>query len=117
MRLRILCVAAFLVAGVSLALFFKARSRSARRLTATPIQKKLVDAARDELTWGTHYDASYVQLDYPNGDVPKTQGACTDVIVRAYRAIGVDFQKLVHEDKVAAPAAYPTYDPPLDANI
>lgn len=44
------------------------------------------------------YDPSYVKLSYPGGDVPIERGVCTDVIVRAFRATGVDLQKLVHED-------------------
>jgi len=33
------------------------------------------------------------------GDVPPLFGVCTDVVVRAYRALGLDLQKLVHEAK------------------
>ena len=32
------------------------------------------------------------------GDVPAEYGVCTDVIIRAYRKIGIDLQQLVHED-------------------
>ena len=44
------------------------------------------------------YDPSYFSLDYPNGDVPSGRGVCTDVIIRAYRKVGIDLQQLVHED-------------------
>jgi uncharacterized protein YijF (DUF1287 family) len=44
------------------------------------------------------YDPSYFSIDYPNGDVPKDKGVCTDVIIRAYRKLGIDLQKEVHED-------------------
>tara|TARA_B110000116_G_C16752013_1_gene543830 strand:+ start:126 stop:704 length:579 start_codon:yes stop_codon:yes gene_type:complete len=44
------------------------------------------------------YDPSYFSIDYPNGDIPKGRGVCTDVIIRAYRKLGVDLQKEVHED-------------------
>ncbi|MGF6906376.1 DUF1287 domain-containing protein [Fusobacterium sp. PH5-44] len=44
------------------------------------------------------YDPTYFKLDYPNGDVPKDRGVCTDVIIRAYRKVGIDLQKEVHED-------------------
>nr|WP_284041199.1 DUF1287 domain-containing protein [Polaribacter sp. Z022] len=44
------------------------------------------------------YDPSYFSIDYPNGDVPKGKGVCTDVIIRAYRKLGIDLQKEVHED-------------------
>lgn len=44
------------------------------------------------------YDGSYYAIDYPNGDVPKNRGVCTDVVIRSYRALGIDLQKEVHED-------------------
>lgn len=44
------------------------------------------------------YDPSYFSIKYPNGDVPEGKGVCTDVVIRAYRKMGVDLQKEVHED-------------------
>lgn len=44
------------------------------------------------------YDPSYFSIDYPGGDVPEGKGVCTDVIIRAYRKLGIDLQKEVHED-------------------
>lgn len=44
------------------------------------------------------YDPNYYEIGYPNGDIPKDRGMCTDLIIRSYRAIGVDLQQLVHED-------------------
>ena len=41
------------------------------------------------------YDPSYISIKYPNGDVPKNKGVCTDVIIRSYRKLGVDLQKEV----------------------
>ena len=55
----------------------------------------------------TIYDPAYVRLDYPNGDVPIERGTCTDVVVRAFRAIGVDLQVRVHEDMQKYFAVYP----------
>ena len=52
------------------------------------------------------YDPSYVRLDYPMGDVPAHTGVCTDVLVRAYRKLGIDLQKEVHEDILRARSAY-----------
>lgn len=75
---------------------------------ATPAER-IVAAARDQLTWGTKYDPSYVKLSYPGGDVPRKQGVCTDVVIRALRSIGHDLQSLIHVDKVRRPAAYRTY--------
>ena len=53
------------------------------------------------------YDGSYRRIAYPMGDVPQTVGVCADVVIRAYRAIGIDLQKLVHEDMTRHFAAYP----------
>ncbi len=53
------------------------------------------------------YDPSYFRLDYPNGDVPPNKGVCTDVVIRAYRKLGIDLQKVVHEDMVANFDQYP----------
>ena len=53
------------------------------------------------------YDPAYVKLDYPGGDVPQERGVCTDVVVRAFRALGVDLQVEVHEDMSAHFGAYP----------
>jgi uncharacterized protein YijF (DUF1287 family) len=44
------------------------------------------------------YDPSYFRIAYPNGDVPLGKGVCTDVVIRAYRKLGIDLQKEVHED-------------------
>jgi hypothetical protein len=52
------------------------------------------------------YDGSYYRIDYPDGDVPANIGVCTDVIIRAYRVLGVDLQKEVHEDVLKNNAAY-----------
>lgn len=54
--------------------------------------------ARKEVTNATRYDASYQNISYPGGDVSSDVGACTDVIIRAYRNAGIDLQKLIHED-------------------
>lgn len=54
------------------------------------------------------YDGSYTSIAYPNGDVQKNIGVCTDVLIRAYRTIGTDLQKLVHEDMKANFDFYPS---------
>ena len=53
------------------------------------------------------YDAGYYSIDYPNGDIPADKGVCTDVIIRAYRLIGIDLQIDVHEDMKANFDKYP----------
>lgn len=54
------------------------------------------------------YDPSYYSIPYPNGDIPKNKGVCTDVIIRAYRKIGCDLQKEVHIDMKKNFSRYPT---------
>ncbi len=41
------------------------------------------------------------------GDVPQDSGVCSDVIIRAFRAGGVDLQKDLHEDMLRAFKDYP----------
>jgi uncharacterized protein YijF (DUF1287 family) len=53
------------------------------------------------------YDPGYYSINYPNGDIPADKGVCTDVIIRAYRLIGIDLQKDVHEDMKANFDKYP----------
>ena len=61
-------------------------------------EEDLVAAAFDRTTHSVKYDGSYFSIKYPGGDVPANIGVCTDVVIRTYRAIGTDLQKLVHED-------------------
>lgn len=53
------------------------------------------------------YDPSYYSIPYPNGDVPEGKGVCTDVVIRAYRMLGIDLQVEVHEDMQANFSSYP----------
>ena len=68
---------------------------------------RLVNAAMERLDHDVTYDGSYRRLAYPGGDVPDDLGVCTDLVIRAYRALGIDLQKMVHEDMVAAFDLYP----------
>ncbi|WP_405352412.1 DUF1287 domain-containing protein [Nonlabens sp. Asnod3-H03] len=64
--------------------------------------------AADELTKvDVVYNGAYFSIDYPGGDVPSGYGVCTDVIIRAYRAVDIDLQKEVHEDMKKHFSAYP----------
>jgi uncharacterized protein len=76
---------------------------------------RLAEAALAQLEHRVWYDPSYYRIPYPNGDVPDSIGVCTDVIIRAYRGIGVDLQKLVHEDIMGSPRSYGIARP--DASI
>ena len=68
---------------------------------------RLSDAAMELTKQHVEYDPGFFAIAYPNGDVPNDKGACTDVIIRAYRKLGVDLQKEVHEDLKANFSKYP----------
>ena len=69
--------------------------------------RALAEAAMAQVGQTTSYDPAYVRLAYPNGDVPLDRGVCTDVVVRAARAVGVDLQLELHRDMSAAFEKYP----------
>jgi len=68
---------------------------------------KLVEAAIERTLLPEVYDGSYQVIAYPGGDVLEDRGVCTDLVIRSYRALGVDLQQLVHEDMKRDFAAYP----------
>jgi uncharacterized protein YijF (DUF1287 family) len=76
-------------------------------VTEKDFYARLSDAAilitNDKVT----YDPTYYQIKYPNGDIPKDRGVCTDVVIRSYRKLGIDLQKEVHEDMAANFDRYP----------
>ena len=80
--------------------------RPARRLD-TSFAQALIQAAVAQTATPVTYDGSYRRIAYPGGDVPASIGVCTDLIIRAYRAVGVDLQVRVHEEMSAAFSSYP----------
>lgn len=66
--------------------------------TAQVSSLSLPQAAREQVGVTVGYDPAYRRLDYPGGDVDPATGVCTDVVIRAYRVLGVDLQQRVHED-------------------
>jgi uncharacterized protein YijF (DUF1287 family) len=77
-------------------------------LNETTFEQKLSNAAISIVDKSVVYTPDYVTINYPNGDVPAKTGVCTDVIIRAYRKLGIDLQKEVHEDMKANFSKYPT---------
>ena len=70
--------------------------------------EKLADAARAQLGVTTGYDPRWTQIRYPGGDVPRSTGVCADVVIRAARdGLGLDLQKLVHQDMAKHFDAFP----------
>ena len=97
MRLSRLPAAALIAFG----LLFSARAEPAAEVS------KFLAAARAQIGRTVQYDPAYVTLDDPGGDVPLDRGVCSDVAVRAFRALGIDLQKELHEDMKQAWSAYP----------
>ena len=77
-------------------------------LHATPRSRRLIAAARRQVGVTLRYDGGYTRMAFPGGDVPGDRGACTDVLIRAYRtAFALDLQALVNRDMAVAFDAYP----------
>lgn len=67
----------------------------------------LVAAARAQVGVTLLYDPSYQRIAYPMGDVPMERGVCSDVVIRAFRSVGIDLQQELHRDMTRHFAAYP----------
>ncbi len=86
----------------------------------TGFRDKLSTAAMELTKVLVRYDPAYYRISYPGGDIPSGKGVCTDVIIRAYRSIGTDLQKEIHEDMIRNFEKYPHYwglsktDPNID---
>jgi uncharacterized protein YijF (DUF1287 family) len=97
-----------LLLGVSASLALPGCTAARPSVPATSRASRLIAAARAQIGITKSYDNAYTRLSFPNGDVPRGKGVCTDVVIRAYRdAFGLDLQALVHADMTAAFAAYP----------
>ena len=70
--------------------------------TAGDFGARLAAAARRQTSHLVFYNSAYQQIPYPMGDVAPYLGVCTDVVVRAYRVLGIDLQELVHKSGVGA---------------
>ena len=101
-----ICATAIVIRGTRTSA--REQSKSSASLVAVTNGVAVVAAARSQIGITTRYDSAYRSMSYPNGDVPRECGVCTDVIIRALRdACAVDLQKLVHEDMKANFAKYP----------
>lgn len=67
----------------------------------------LIAAAIAQTRDNVIYKGTYFKIPYPMGDIPAKYGVCTDVIIRAYRKLGIDLQQLVHEDMRSNFSLYP----------
>ena len=67
----------------------------------------LANAALDRLNHKVTYDGGYRKIAFPGGDVPDNIGVCTDLVIRAYRRLGIDLQEQVHRDMLQGFSDYP----------
>jgi len=104
---------AFLAAAIRLLFGISLGADSAISAFQAPSQTQegffhsLVLAAVERTRHEVRYDPAYVRIPYPGGDVPAATGVCTDEVIRAYRTVGIDLQKEVHEDMLAHGSLYP----------
>ena len=98
----LLCLSALLSPGALIA-----NAQSGEVPSRQEFTKGLVAAAIERTHHSVRYVSEYVRIPYPGGDVPADTGVCTDEVIRAYRAVGVDLQKEVHEDMEQNFAVYP----------
>lgn len=96
------------IAFVILAALLVAEPVGAQSTPGRPaFAQRLITAGMARINKTVVYDPAYVSISYPGGDVRQDRGVCTDVLIRAYRGIGIDLQKLVHEDMRRAFKTYP----------
>src|SRR5271166_2222984 len=74
---------------------------------SSPLLRRVVASAEAQIGTTVAYDPAYRTITFPGGDVPLDRGVCSDVLVRAYRSVGVDLQLLVNRDMRLDFAAYP----------
>ncbi len=90
-----------------LILFLLLFSSSLTGFSQASFYMQLADSALTLTYSQVRYDPAYYRLAYPGGDVPSDRGVCTDVVIRAYRMLGIDLQREVHEDMKSEFDAYP----------
>ncbi|MCP5072342.1 MAG: DUF1287 domain-containing protein [Rhodobacteraceae bacterium] len=88
--------------------FFLSTSCALADTHTAEFASRTVAAARSQIGVTVHYDPAYRSLAYPGGDIERSRGVCSDVVIRALRdAHSVDLQALVHRDMKANFSAYP----------
>jgi uncharacterized protein YijF (DUF1287 family) len=82
-------------------------------------RQRFIEAARSQVGVTLSYNPEYVRLKFPMGDIPLSKGVCTDVLVRAFRGVGIDLQERIYRHKKAHPKLYKSlyYTDRLDPNF
>jgi uncharacterized protein YijF (DUF1287 family) len=94
MTVKSVLISLIFTSGLFFACSYSNNDASAQTSFSLQLAKSAVSLTADDV----EYDPSYFTISYPNGDVPANKGVCTDVVIRAYRKMNIDLQKLVHED-------------------
>lgn len=87
--------------------FLTCGAKKDSKIESKGFEEQLSDAAISIVDASIDYDPAYFSIKYPNGDVPKNKGVCTDVIIRAYRKLNIDLQQEVHNDIKTNFSKYP----------
>ena len=107
MKLKLLFCCTLLITGCNRLTGIDPKFDDRATVIANPQLRQLIAGGIAQTAITKSYDPAYVALAYPGGDVASNTGVCTDVIIRAYRQIGIDLQQIVHEDMRRNFAAYP----------
>jgi len=78
---------------------------------------KIVAGAKIQAKEAAVYTTGYYKISYPDGDIERSKGVCTDVVIRALRHAGYDLQSLIHRDMQKRFKTYPRREKQPDWNI
>ncbi len=101
---------------IRLAKGFEFKKTSDADRDGIPDSIDILRGAKKTVLNGAAYRGGYHDISFPGGDVPRNEGVCTDVVIRALRNAGFDLQALVAEDIKKRPEAYPMVKK-ADSNI
>ncbi len=101
-RLVIRWVGVLAFAGIAVGIADARDERDPVLLQSGGFGMQLAAAARRQMSHFVFYSSTYRKIGYPLGDVPSYLGVCTDVVVRAYRDLGIDLQVLVHKSRAGS---------------
>lgn len=84
--------------------------RHERQCNESMVKRRILDASGRLLKKGCLYTGKAIRiipLGYPMGDFDRSQGVCTDVVIRSLRGLNIDLQALLYEDILLYPRRYP----------
>lgn len=70
---------------------------------------RILACAEGQVARGVRFTGRYHPVDYPWGDVPEHLASAPDLLVRCFRAIGLDLQQFIHVDRSKHPRRYPLH--------